>query len=375
MADTYCPLPWIGLNVAPGEITPCCQWTGIGEESADSAEFNKIRQDMLDGKELSGCTQCYAAERVGAASRRQDAIEKYGKPTEINLQLLDISFDNVCNLKCRGCCSTGSHLWYNDEKELYGTTFIDNKYSENEFNVSLKGLTYISVSGGEPFLSKKFEKFAERLYKENVVEKLFLSITSNATTPAPDIISKLMIDANELSLSLSIDGLGDLNHYFRHGADFNTCLKNIETFKHLKKLREGKETHLQIHTTVSIYNVNFLKDIEDFFKNNYPEFECTHRVLYWPEQLCIKNAPEELKEQIRPIVESYGEKYIDVLNELNTVGADTFDHFINFHNSLDTLRNESLETANPLLFKYIKSYRHTPTDSKVFFLKQMDALK
>jgi hypothetical protein len=32
MTNTYCPLPWIGLNVSPGEITPCCTWLGAGKD-------------------------------------------------------------------------------------------------------------------------------------------------------------------------------------------------------------------------------------------------------------------------------------------------------------------------------------------------------
>ncbi len=377
---TYCPAPWIGLNILPGEARPCCQWDGAGENISNisiltdndvSNLFVDVRKDMLQGNNISGCAQCYAAEQVGAKSRRQELIEEYGTPTDIRTKVLDVSFDNVCNLKCRGCCTYSSHLWQNDEIEIYGRTFVDKKYLENNLTLELDYLEHVNVSGGEPFLSKKFKDFADKMLEENEIEKLNLSITTNATVSPPPNIYRLMCEARHLSLCLSIDGIGDLNRYFRHGADFEQCIQHINKFKELKEIRKNKSTYLQIHTTVSIYNVNLIKEIEDFFNTNYNEFDTTHRILYWPEQLCIKNIPNDLKEKIRPIVESYGEKYIDILNELNNEGKDIFDHFINFHNKLDSLRNESLENINPLLFDYITNYRPGMTDSKLYFLTQI----
>ena len=385
MSKTYCPAPWISLNILPGEARPCCQWDGKGGcvdlnqyTTLDKSDVEKMfidtREDMLAGKEVIGCEQCYSAENSGVKSRRQELIEQYGIVSEVETKTLDISFDNICNLKCRGCCSTSSHLWQHDENKIYGRPVVsskDKKYLENNVDINLDSLEYINVSGGEPFLSKKFKEFTDTLLEKNNLENLNLTITSNATVIPSDNIYKLMLAAKELSLSLSIDGLGDLNHYFRHGADFDKCLETLEFFKNLKTLRGNKHTYLQIHTTVSIYNVNLLADIENFFQQHYKEYNCTHRVLYWPEQLCIQNIPNDLKEKIRPIVESYGEKYTDVLHELNAPGKDIFGHFVNFHSLLDNLRNESLESVNPLLSEYIKNYKNPHTESRSFFLKQI----
>ena len=98
-------------------------------------------------------------------------------------------------------------------------------------------------------------------------------------------------------------------------------------------------------------------------------------LLYWPAQLCIRNMPEDLKSIIKPFVESLGEKYIDVINELNTPGPDLFNHFLNFHNTLDSLRHESLEHINPMLYEYIKKYSKLLINSRTFFLEQMEVIK
>lgn len=383
MSGSYCPLPWIGINVLPGGIVaPCCQWSGefqsIGSEITHQSQivdlFNGVRQDMLLGKEIKGCFQCLSAERAGARSRRQEVIDQYGVVNTTQTRIIDINFDNVCNLKCRGCCSASSHLWFTDELEIYGKTFADKKYQENEFQIDFSNLEVLNVSGGEPFLSKSFDNLADDLINQNVAQQIRLIVSSNGTIKPSNKLYKLFLEVKHLNLNISIDGIGHLNTYFRSGADFQECLETIEFLKNLKDLRGDKTTALNIHTTVSIYNVNLLGEIRDYFKLNFPEYTTSHRILYWPQQLCIRHLPIDLKDLVKPFVETLGNDYIDVINELNASGEDYFQHFLNFHSTLDKIRNESLEHSNPLLSDYIKKHKHN-NQSKTFFLKQMDLLK
>jgi sulfatase maturation enzyme AslB (radical SAM superfamily) len=362
MTDTYCPLPWIGLNIIPGQIQPCCHWEGT------PIPLEQIREDMLAGRELTGCSQCYFAEKIGGSSKRLEAIEKYGIVEDVSTQLLEVTFDNVCNLKCRGCCSPTSHMWRADEVEIYGEPFIDTKYIESDISIDTSNLKQIDISGGEPFLSRNVDRFIQRLSNINEIE---LGIVTSGYTRPSDLMFKTMATAGRLYLTISIDAIGELNDYFRSGSKFETVLDNVE---YLNKLCDDYHKII-IHSTVSIYNVTYIKEVEEYFNKQYPHFKVQHRVLQWPEQLAIQHMPTELKDIVRPVVESFGTNYTDVLNAINLPGKDVYGHFINFHNSLDILRNESLETVNPLLFEYIKTHNHTPTDSKVFFLKQMDALK
>lgn len=384
MNDSYCPLPWIGLNILPGYVAPCCQWHGQGVntdnivkiEFANQSElFDKTRKAMLANETVEGCQQCKLAEAAGVSSRRLEAIAEYGCPTEIKTELLDISFDNICNLKCRGCASASSHLWYADEKELYGKTFIDKKYIDHDIDIDVDNLSFINISGGEPFLSKKFIKFVEKIKSKNILDNLFLSISTNGTVLPPQEVYEILLKSNRTAISISIDGIGKLNEFFRSGSKFDDCLKTIDFFKDLKSHRGNKWTHLQIHSTVSIYNVNLLPEIEKYFQINYPDFEFSHRILYWPEQLSIKNLPLDYKELLYPIIDKYDSKYIDVKTELHSEGQDLFDHFLNFHNKLNDLRQENFDGCNKLLQDYINSYHVKPLDSKVFFLKQMDILQ
>jgi hypothetical protein len=81
--------------------------------------------------------------------------------------------------------------------------------------------------------------------------------------------------------------------------------------------------------------------------------------------------PTDLKDLVRPIVESYGESYKDVLNFLNKEGEDLFDTFVSFHSQLDEIRNESLEDCNEMLDSYIKNYKNLNKSYKVITLEEM----
>lgn len=376
MSSSYCPLPWVALNVLPGIVAPCCFWKGqcvpadtvesiLDTPSSDT--FEEIRQDMLAGKSVAGCEQCHEAERVGVKSRRLTSIERFGIVTENKLTELDISFDNICNLKCRGCATTSSHLWKDDEEAIYGRTFVDTKYVEHKFDVDCSNLTHINISGGEPFLSKNVERFLTKLADDNIIKNIHLGIATNGSTMPSQAVLDVISQAKELYLTVSIDGIGELHDYFRGGIVFNDILENI------KKLNSilGSNCKISIHSTISIYNVTHAKEIEDFFASKYPHFNVQHRLLLWPEQLAVQNMPDKLKAIVRPIVESFGPNFNDVLEAVNTPGKDVYGHFLNFHNTLDTRRGETL--PNILLADYISNNPAT-ADSVIFFKKQMESI-
>lgn len=372
MSPTYCPLPWVSLNVLPDIIAPCCFWKGqcVSTNTVDSvldtpnsATFETIRQDMMAGKSVAGCEQCYEAERVGVTSRRLTSIEQFGIVSEPRLTELDINFDNICNLKCRGCATTSSHLWKDDEKAIYGKTFVDTKYVEHKFDIDCSNFTRINISGGEPFMSKNVERFLTKLVNDNLIQNIKLGLSTNGSVMPSQTVLDAISRAQQLSLSISIDGIGDLHDYFRGGVVFANILENI---KKLNSLLDN--CSITIHSTVSIYNVTHIKEIEDFFALEYPHFNVQHRLLLWPEQLAVQNMPNDLKAIVRPIVESFGSNFNDILKAIDTPGKDVYGHFLNFHNTLDTRRGETL--PNKLLAEYIAN-NPVSVNSVMFFKEQM----
>jgi len=363
----YCPLPWVNLYAEVDGFEPCCNWKRLpGDEIAQDAhqgfhgiKIQQVRQDILDGKQIANCEYCYNDESIGAKSFRQSAIDRYGIVNEPNIQCLDIVFDNVCNLKCRGCNSSASHLWRSDEIKLYGEPLVKDKYTKNlSWNTTdLSTLKNISISGGEPFASKDCEKFLQSLADKDLIKNIKLTFATNCTIIPNEAVHKSLVDCDDLHMILSIDGIGSLNEYFRSPSVWDECVKVMKYFDSLIDLRKNKQTLISVRSTVYIYNVNKLKDIELWFKQHFPRFENTKRnICVEPTVLSIKNIPKELKDLMRPVVESYGKDYIEVLNMLNQPGEDLFDQFLFFHNKLDLLRKEQLGDANQLLSDYIAQY-------------------
>ena len=105
----YCPLPFINIYSELDGFNPCCTWRRFDAEDTildvneafNGMKIKQIRQDMIDGKQISNCEDCYHDEKIGQKSFRQEAIDTWGVVTVPNLQYLDVVFDNICNLKCR----------------------------------------------------------------------------------------------------------------------------------------------------------------------------------------------------------------------------------------------------------------------------------
>lgn len=379
-SSTYCPMAWIGLSILPNISAPCCFWS-VDNSKEITVDFDKVRSDMLEGKSIPNCSQCYKTEELGLESRRQKYVNQFGFVTEIKTKILDISVDNLCNLRCRGCVSTNSHLLYNDEIELYGEAVADKKYIENDFyqDKDFSQLEEINISGGEPLLSKKTEKFIEYLKDAGILKKIkLLGIVTNGTIRPSLTWIDAFRDVHSLNITVSIDGIGHLNEYFRSGANFELCKQQLDFFNDLidqrLMIRPKQYTQININTTVSIYNVNLLADIKKFFNEHYPRFVLERRPLIWPAHLSIKHAPDDLKTEIKKTLDS---SYTDILTYLNEDGHNLFDHFLNYHQSLDTMRSEDLKNSNPLLSNYIQDYikKHpTRVNSKDYFITQIKGI-
>ena len=375
----YCPLPFVNIYSELDGFDPCCNWDRLNNNNVESnftesfkgKKIIQIRNDLLEGKEVPNCHFCYEDDQVGQNSFRQQAIKAWGVVKEPNLKRLDIVFDNVCNLKCRGCNSTESHLWYNDEIALYGKAAVKKKYirNKNYQDIDVSSLEQIAISGGEPFYSSDCEKFLEKL--QGQLSNIDLTFATNCTIIPSKSFEQSLLECKTLTIVLSIDGYESLNDYFRSPSRWNHCVEVMKYFNNLIDQRKNKSTYILVRTTVYIYNVNKLKEIEIFFKENFPNFTIDKRNLSTsPAYLSVRHMPEELKNLVRPIVQDYGNEYQDVLNFLNQPGEDLFESFVVFHNKLDKLRNECLGSSNQLLHDYIEKYKTLNTVTKEITLEE-----
>ena len=379
MSKTYCPYPFMSASLqADNTVLPCGQFMKsvhfqkvIPINEVRNGEFmNEMRRKMLAGEHVDGC-QCPAEEAVGIRSMRQNAIDRFGFTTETKLRKLELVFDNVCNIKCRSCGTPNSHLWYEDEKAVYGVTYIDKKYIKNTMylDVDFTDLECIEVLGGEPMLSPGTSEFFKKAKDLDILKNLTIQISTNGMMLPPDVVQYALLNCKALELTISIDGYGTHNDYVRSGSNFEQIKSNLVFYNDLFKGRHGS-TKISVHTTVSIYNVNQLQLLDNFIKENYPLFTLTKQVLQFPVFMSIKNTSKEYKDLVRPFIDDPA-----IVEYLDSEGDDYFAHFINFSNKLDILRNESIGEGNPMLSKYIIEYPHKVDDSNSFLLQSINAIK
>ena len=376
-SKTYCPYPFIGVSLQADGITlPCGQYTHIGKfpktQSIDDARngyMKTMRETMLDGKHDPGC-QCPAEEAAGIKSMRQGAIERYGVQPFGKIQVAEIFFDNVCNLKCRMCASPYSHLLYDDEKKVYGEAISGTKYVRNTKykDLDTAELQEVKVYGGEPLINKEADEFFKKIITKGNIENLSIDMSTNGTSLPMTNVLNAFLQCKELKLNISIDGYKDLNEYIRSGSDWNIISKNLEFFDRLIDKRKGKTTIL-VHSAIGVYNANIISDLDSYVKKNFPRFVKSTQMIQYPVFLNIQNTPQEYKKIIEPYVDK--ETYNFMWQKQNNY----FPHFINFHNRMDAIRKENLANINPLLYDYINNYKDTVDNSKDFFIEQIKILQ
>jgi|TARA_B110000483_G_scaffold127730_1_gene153311 hypothetical protein len=349
-SNTYCPLPWAHRYVTThGNALPCCAFKSKNK----SPDFQAIKHSMLDGKEVDGCRSCYSNEKAGVHSLRQSSIEKYGTPEEV-VSSLEISFDNICNFKCRSCSSLYSHLIREDEIKILGLPLTEKKYLSHNYHdkIDYENLKKFAAHGGEPLLSPKFKAFCNRMLLHDSITELCATITTNGSIVPQDDIYDFIISVKDLRINISIDGYGKLNEYIRRLSDWELITKNLNFFNELISVRGNKETHINVHTTVSCYNINKLQDLDNFIETMFPKFTTSKACVQSPEMFSIRNFPKEYKNQLMP----YLEKYPNIIKILQQEPTKSFDYVVYMHNKYEGLDQNSLEGKNDLLLDYLSNY-------------------
>ena len=365
MHNTYCPLPFreVALNNAD-ILQPCCQNHSYKisidesfEKSFNSGPLEKVRQQMLAGETVKGCDQCYREELAGVESLRQRSIKKYGIVDKVEAHAILMQFDNLCNLKCRMCTSRHSHLLYDDELTILNEPVSPKKFITNStYNeIDKSHLKEIKLFGGEPLISPRAEEFFKDMVLSGEISKIVISTYTNGMVAPTGYMLEAFKNCRYLDVYVSIDGLGGLNEYIRRKSDFAEIVKNLKFYSSLIKLRPQDSTFIGVSTVVNVYNVNKLKDLDQFITKEFPEFELDKKFVSYPDFLRITCLPAEYKNKIQNSVQDYPA----VLQFLNDEDINYFEEFIAYNNAVDKLANSSLKDVNLELYEFMQSYKST----------------
>ena len=273
--ETGCLLKWAWSTIflKQGTTSSCHRTDQVAIPPDNFESFhntpNKIeaRQMMLRGEwPQGGCQYCEKIEAAGGMSDRQYQLharhdwdrtpkELFADPTatEVVPTILEVYFNNVCNMSCLYCGSWFSTKW-EEENRRFGTfeqgkvKFGFNKPWNDNYDQMLNDfwryldekdryqhIRYYQILGGEPFFQTEFDQSID-FWESHPNPELTFNIITNLKVPHKKF--RAYIDRFErmvqngqmkrLQITGSIDAWGPQEEYVRWGLDLEEFKQNYE---------------------------------------------------------------------------------------------------------------------------------------------------
>jgi MoaA/NifB/PqqE/SkfB family radical SAM enzyme len=232
-SKTHCVMPHIGLSIQNhGDICVCNQNTRslktknnevifIHKDSLKESWLSPTRKEIIDaldnGVQHDACGGCFNQEVSGVQSQRQrlNEIFKDVVPDPTQPKVLIIKPGNVCNLACRMCNPATSSSWYTDAYKL---------------EVRHSGVTESLANW-----TKNFEHIRNGFH-----------------------------DSNENFWNELTEWLPNLEFIDIYGGEPMLSKAMFESLGKVADLGLSKNTSIQLHTNLTIYNERYLKILSEY---------------------------------------------------------------------------------------------------------------
>jgi len=287
VSNTACQLKWTWSTIfLTTDQTASCHRTN-GHKFGSDFDFHNTatkiddRMRMLDGKwPAKGCTYCQDIEAAGGQSDRITNLDFPGihappeldqNPVAVHVtpRILEVYFDNTCNLKCLYCGPHFSSLW-DAENVRHGipafaksTNIESNKQKLFEW-LKLHGhtLTVFNILGGEPLYQPELEQCLT-LFEQYPAPELKLQMFTNLNARLPylqKIVQRVrkLIDRGsirEFEITASLDCWGAPQEYVRYPLNLQEWEQNFEY------LLDQPWINLIVSSTVTPLTVKTLPDL------------------------------------------------------------------------------------------------------------------
>jgi MoaA/NifB/PqqE/SkfB family radical SAM enzyme len=358
-----------------GRVKPCCRFEEKHRRKDNNLQdktltevftgewMDTVRQKMILGERVDGCTRCYQEEDAGKRSLRQRYNESTLLPiqelVDINspkLRWIELAISNDCNLACRMCDSRYSWKWFKEEQALFGKTHNTKEHSESDIsNVFpfLQDLVHLKFTGGEPLLTKSHWTLIDKLLKERDCSDIFLNYSTNCTlTPKPSWVDRWN-KFKYVEFALSFDSCDPLeSEYIRWPAKFSTTEPVTKRFL---ELNHRDNYRVLLRSTISILNVwNLPETLLWWIKHDPREHKImnpTH--LTHPGFLSVTVLPRNLKNLIEEKFNNYKDSSISnhltyIKNYMNSKDdSSLLPNLIEYLDKTDRYRSQSFIKAYP----------------------------
>tara|TARA_R110000803_G_scaffold21975_2_gene54844 strand:- start:419 stop:1510 length:1092 start_codon:yes stop_codon:yes gene_type:complete len=360
---SFCPYPFVSFSLQYGQnVRPCCFYKPSDDEilakdfvknpthHLEDGGFSGIREKMLKGEKVPGCSTCYQAEETIGFSKRTSGLKKWPDIERVNqfdkLRHIEIMIDNLCNFECRMC---NSHL---SSKLLKRDKFLGKdvkKYDPADISflrlMDLSELTRLQIQGGETFISPNLATLLDIVDEQIDASEIILYLTTNASVLPDDAMVERLKKYKHIDMSVSIDSSHKVNDYIRFRSNIDDVYSNIKEFD------KWPNTKVNITTNVSLYNADTMPDTEKKFTDmGYEHFWnwTTHAT-----SVC-DYAPIEYQDWVCDKVKGskYESAYRDFWKE-RTYDEDKWNEFIDETKKLDQFYNVTLGDYHPELAKFL----------------------
>jgi organic radical activating enzyme len=345
-----------------------------------------MQQLMLTGQAPEECHMCWHIEKSNpnAKSDRflknqlwKKSVDEYTVDPNYVPKLIEVVFDNLCNLNCSYCDSGQSSSWAaamnklgpfdleTDYRQLYQTVYVKPGYTDPEYLdawnrwwPTIKNqVQVLKFSGGEPLISPNFWRTLEEIKNDNL--DIAFSLNSNFSVD-PKYIKKLADfekNLKEITITASIDSVGAVAEFTRAGLNFDLFDSNVRWWSE----NTGNGCSLSLQSTVNIFAIWGFKEklkynlqLKDSYgKHKITEFYTT--VVRFPEFQSINLLPPKLKEYLYNDINEY---YLANKNQFEQNEQTYAEKIINYlTDDPKPLRNLSTDSLKQDLKQFTKKYQ------------------
>lgn len=326
---------------------------------------------MLAGRAMPEyCSPCYIREQGGINQTERQRLNKeftsgYERSQNTNpdgsydlleLEYLDIRFNNLCNLKCRTCGPDWSSSWANELGKEQVLRYNDNWRKLIPYLGKLKKVYF---AGGEPLMTPEHYDFLEHLAQVNT--DLELLYTSNFTRL--NLGNRHVLDQWKkfrlVSAVASVDHVDEYAAYVRTGSDYKTIVDNIKTVRN-----SGYDNiHSAVTCVLSLYNITKIGTIverlhQDGVIHNMDQI--VFNILVNPgyqmatvmHDMSIISAVDNIQQGINYCVQNNLDpqklqSILDWFRKNQKYDEQKFSQFVEYNKKLDSIRNTNFQTMYP----------------------------
>lgn len=361
----YCASPWRGLHLNfEGQVKTCCAADPniLSTFNDDNAlvEDNRSIEEVLQSNEIKEvrasikqgvlhpkyCTNCIKNEDAGFPTEREwhNNISPDFDCTTAELDdhkpaLIDVRWNNTCNLACTYCNSYFSTKWASIMGENRNQT-IKSDYQDiiDYIELHCDTVKEVAMVGGEPLMMKENDRLLNIL-----PDDVLITVITNMTTDFEKFpVPQKLLKRSRVGWSMSFDNVGDRFEYVRWGSSWQQLDKNVTTVSERIK---NSQQHGGIQAVYTIYNCTRLCELKQYAEDKNITITWQH---VWGDQLDPHKHNSAIKELAVAELKRYRDNF-----DLRPAEADWAEQqLLQFENRHDDQSKELLEFTEDIENKW-----------------------